>query len=63
MINSNKVGDLKTMADKFMYNPNDDTQNYLCCRLNFRVETFEHSNMTIPLYTGLDFHKTTPEVS
>ena len=51
------------MADKFMYNPNDDTQNYLCCRLNFKVETFEHSNMTIPLYTGLDFHKTTPEVS
>ena len=33
----------KTMADKFMYIPNDDTQNYPFYRLKLVVETFEHS--------------------
>ena len=33
----------KTIADKFMYIPNDDTQNYPFCRLQIVVETFEHS--------------------
>ena len=32
----------KTMADKLMYKPNDDTQNYLFCRLQLVVETFGH---------------------
>jgi len=31
------------MAYKLMHIPNDDTQNYSFCRLNFVVETFEHS--------------------
>ena len=31
------------MADKLMYIPNDDRQNYLMCRLKVVVETFEHS--------------------
>ena len=35
----------KTMADKFMYIPNYDTQNYLFCRLQIEVETFEHSTI------------------
>ena len=29
----------KTMADKLIYIPNDDTQNYPLCRLQFVVET------------------------
>ena len=33
----------KTMADKLMSMPNDDTKNYLFCRLLFVVETFGHS--------------------
>ena len=33
----------KTMTDKLMYIPNDDTQNYPFCRLKLVVETFEHS--------------------
>ena len=32
------------MADKLMYIPTDDTQNYPFCRLELVVETFEHSN-------------------
>ena len=32
-----------TIADKLIYIPNDDTQNYPFCRLKFVVETFEHS--------------------
>ena len=32
----------KTMADKSMYIPNDDTQNYLFWRLQLMVEKFEH---------------------
>ena len=32
------------MADKFMYIPNDDTQNYPFCSVKLGVETFEHSN-------------------
>ena len=32
----------KTMADKLMYIPNDDIQNYPSCRLQFVVETFEY---------------------
>ena len=31
------------MADKLMYIPNDDTQNYFFCRLQLDVETFGHS--------------------
>ena len=30
------------MADKLMYIPNDNTQSYPFCRLQFVVETFEH---------------------
>ena len=30
------------MADKLMYTPNDDSQNYPFCRLNLVVKTFEH---------------------
>ena len=33
----------KTMANKLMYIPNEDTQKYPFCRLKFVVETFEHS--------------------
>ena len=31
----------KTMADKFIYIPNDNTQNYPFCTLKLVVETFE----------------------
>ena len=37
----------KTMADKFMYIPNDDTQNYPFRRLQLVVETFRHSTKYI----------------
>ena len=30
------------MANKLIYIPNDDTQNYPLCRLKIVVETFEH---------------------
>ena len=30
-----------------MYIPNEDTQNYLICRLILVVETFEHSTLRI----------------
>ena len=30
----------KTMADKLLYTPNDDTQKYPFCRLQLVVETF-----------------------
>ena len=30
------------MADKLMYNPNDDAQNYTFFRLQSVVEMFEH---------------------
>ncbi len=33
----------KTMADKMMYIPNDDTQNLTICRLQLVVETIVHS--------------------
>ena len=33
----------KTMADKSMYIPNHETQNYPVCRLQLLVETFEYS--------------------
>ena len=33
----------KTMAYKLMYNPDDDTQNYLFCELQSVFETFGHS--------------------
>ena len=32
-----------TMAVKFMYIPNYDTQNYYFCRLQLVVEVFRHS--------------------
>ena len=32
-----------TMADKLMYFPNDDTQNFSFWRLQLAVETFGHS--------------------
>ena len=34
----------KTMADKLMCIPNDETQIYPFCRLKLVVETFQHSN-------------------
>ena len=37
-----EAGD-KILNNTFMYIPNDDTQNYQICRLQFVVETFEHS--------------------
>ena len=33
----------KTMADKLMFIPNNDTQNYPFCSAKLVVETFEHS--------------------
>ena len=33
----------KTMDDKLMYTPNDDSQNYPFCKLQFVVEMFGHS--------------------
>ena len=33
----------KTMADKLIYIPNNDAQNYPFCRLQLVVETFGHS--------------------
>ena len=33
----------KTMAYKFMYIPNNETQNYPFGRLQFMLKTFEHS--------------------
>ena len=33
----------KTMADKLMYNPNDNTQNYLFYMLEQVVKMFGHS--------------------
>ena len=33
----------KTIADKLMYIPNDDTQNYFICRLWLVFLTFGHS--------------------
>ena len=35
----------KTMADKLMNIPSDDTQNYPFCRLKLVVELFEHSTI------------------
>ena len=35
----------KTMADTLMYVPNDDTQNFLFCRLQLGIETFGHSTL------------------
>ena len=32
----------KTITDKLMYIPNDDTQNYPFCKLQLVVETFGH---------------------
>ena len=32
------------MADKLMYIPNDDRQNYPFCRFKLVVETFDHSS-------------------
>ena len=37
----------KTMADKFMHIPNDDTKNYPICRLQFDVERFSTSRTKI----------------
>ena len=34
-----------TMADKFMYIPNDYTQNYPFCRLKLVAEMFKHSTL------------------
>ena len=33
----------KTMAEKLMYIPKDDKQNYIFSRLNLEIGTFEHS--------------------
>ena len=35
----------KTMADKLIYIPNDDAQNYPVCRLQSMVEMFGHSTL------------------
>ena len=35
------------MADKLVYNPKDDTQNYSSCRLQLVIERFEHSTQLI----------------
>ena len=32
----------KTVADKFIYIPNDDTENYSFCILKLVFETFNH---------------------
>ena len=32
----------KTIGNKLMYIPNEDSQNYPLCRLKLVVETFEH---------------------
>ena len=32
----------KTIADKLMYIPKNDTQNYFFCGIKLVVETFEH---------------------
>ena len=37
----------KTIADKLMYIPNDDTQRYSFCRFKSVVETFEHPKQLI----------------
>ena len=34
---------VKTMSEKLLYIPYDDTQNYPLCRLQLVVGTFEHS--------------------
>ena len=39
-ISNRDLGRDETMADKFMYIPNDKTPNYLFCRLQLVVETF-----------------------
>ena len=36
------------MADKFMYIPNDDTQNHPLCILQLVVETFKHTQLNEP---------------
>ena len=33
----------KTMSNKLIYIPNDNTQNYPFCRLQLVVESFKHS--------------------
>ena len=35
------------MADKLLYIPNEDTQNYPFCRLQLVVLTFGHSEMNL----------------
>ena len=34
------------MADRFMYIPNDDAQNYTTCILQLMIETFGHFTET-----------------
>ena len=38
------------MADKLMYIPNDDTQNYPFCRLKLVVETLNLMNKLIKIH-------------
>ena len=40
-----KIRDLKTMADKLMYIPNDNTQKYLFCRLQLVVRMLGNSTL------------------
>ena len=37
------IGIKRIMADKFIYIPNDDKQNYSFCRLQLEVVTFGYS--------------------
>ena len=39
----------KAMADKLLYIPNDDKQNYPFCRLQLVVETFGHNLINQPI--------------
>ena len=35
----------ETIADKLIFIPNDDTQNYSLCRLKLKIKTFQHSTL------------------
>ena len=43
LLDQSEIYRVKTMANKFMYISNDDTQNYPFCRFKLVVKTLEHS--------------------
>ena len=43
LMKNSRIYRYKTMADKLMYIPNDDTQNSIFCKLQLLVEIFGHS--------------------